>query len=123
MPRTRIRLQCDEPVKEILCRAIRAYASAAYPEGGSDCAQVARYTLLELARQIDTGIGPDNGCMEISRRPRAMVRAAIDYHFDCQDAVTGSGSAHQRELLYGLLRGEAVLACDLAAARDADHAA
>ena len=123
MSRARIRLQCDVPVKELLCRAIRAYARAAYPEGGSDCAQVARYTLLELARQIDAGISPDNGCVEISRRPRAMVRAAIDYHFDCQDAVSGSGSAHQRELLYGLLRGEAVRAECLAAARDADRVA
>ena len=122
MPSAKIALHCDLAIKEILCRAIREYAHAAYPEGGSDCAQVARYTLLELAQQIDAGI--TSGCqrVEISRRPRAMVKAAIAYYFDRQDAETGTGSARQRDLMNGMLRGGAVTRDELAAAVAADHA-
>ena len=121
MPPATITLQCDVAVKEILCRAIREYAHAAYPEGGSDCAQVARYTLLELAQQIDAGITPDNQRIVISRRPRAMVRAAIEYFYDRQDASAGTGSARQRELLKGALQGDVVTREELAAAVVADH--
>jgi hypothetical protein len=80
MATAKINLQCDPPVRDILCLAIRDYAHAAYPEGGSECAQVARYTLLDLAAQIEAGINPDSGAVLISRRPRAMVKAAITYY-------------------------------------------
>ena len=49
MANAKITLQCDIPVRNILCAAIRDYACAACPEGGSECAQVARYTLPDLA--------------------------------------------------------------------------
>ena len=87
-------LHCDNSIREILSRAIREYAHAAYPEGGSECAQVARYTLLNVA--------------------------AMDYHFDLIDAASGHGSAAQRELFAGLLKGEAITVGDLDAARAAD---
>jgi len=119
----KINLQCDVAVKDILCRAIRDYAYAAYPEGGSDCAQVARYTLLELAQQIDAGITPDRHCVEISRRPRAMFRAALEYYFELQDAASGEHSTHQRELMQGLLRGEMVTQPGLIQARAEDASA
>jgi len=122
MPPATITLQCDLAVKEILCRAIREYAYAAYPEGGSDCAQVARYTLLELVQQIAAGITAEQQQVEISRRPRAMVKAAIEYYFDRQDVVAGAGSARQRDLLNGLLLGELVTRDELAAAVAAGHA-
>jgi len=122
MPPATITLQCDVAVKDILCRAIREYAHAAYPEGGSDCAQVARYTLLELAQQIDAGITTGHPHVEISRRPRAMVKAAIEYLFDRQDAGTGAGSVRQRELMHGMMRGKMVTLEDMAAAVTADRA-
>jgi len=122
MPPAKITLQCDVAVKEILCRALREYAHAAYPEGGSDCAQVARYTLLELAQLIDAGITPGHPQVEISRRPRAMVKAAIDYYYDREDAGAGTSSARQRELLHGMMRGEMVTREELAAAVAADRA-
>jgi len=117
-----ITLRCDVGVRDILCLAIREYAHAAYPDGGSDCARVARYTLLELAQLIDDGITSDRGHVEISRRPRAMVKAAIVYYFDRQDAESGAASARQRELMLGMLKGTAVTLDDLAAAAAVDHA-
>jgi hypothetical protein len=122
MPPATITLQCDTGVRDILCRAIREYAHAAYPDGGSDCAQVARYTLLELAQQIDAGISSDQERVEISRRPRVMVKAAIEYFFDRQDAATGTASTRQRELMLGMLRGGVVTRDDLAAAAADDQA-
>lgn len=116
-------LTCDVMVRDILCQAIRDYAVAAYPPGGSDCAQVARYTLLELAGQIEAGINGVQGSVEISRRPRAMVRAAVNYLFDRGDAESGTGSAHRRVLFEELLRGIPVTRERLEAARAADEAA
>jgi hypothetical protein len=114
-------LQCDLAVKEILCRSIREYAHAAYPEGGSDCAQVARYTLLELAQQIDAGITADSRRVEVSRRPRAMLKAAIEYFYDRRDAGSGGSSVRQRDLMKAMLRGTVVTGEEMAAAVAADH--
>jgi len=118
----KLTLHMDVDVKEILCTAIREYARAAYPEGGSDCAQVARYTLLQLAQQIDAGITPQLQRVEISRRPRAMIKAAIEYHFDREDTASGGCSVRQRTLLNGLLQGEAVTRDGLEQARGDDAA-
>jgi hypothetical protein len=113
-------LHCDVAIKDLLCRAIREYAHAAYPEGGSDCAQVARYTLLEAASAIDTAINADQDQAVISRRLRTTLKAAIDYHFDCQDAASGTGSIHQRAVFAGLLAGEPLSREALDAAMAAD---
>ena len=123
MASAKITLHCDEPVRDILCTAIRDYAVAVYPPGGSECAQVARYTLLELADQINDGIGPESGSVEISKRPRAMVKAAIQYYFDRVDAKTGTGSVHRRELFLQLLRCTPASVVDLEKAAADDMAA
>ncbi len=118
-PRT-IRLSCDVTVKDILCTAIREYAYAVYPVGGSECAQTARYTLLELASDIDAAITGDSETAEISRRPKAMVRAALEYYFDRADAAQGSVSVQQRILFDNLLQEQPVTHTQLEAARAAD---
>jgi hypothetical protein len=113
-------LRCDVAISDLLCRAIREYAHAAYPEGGSDCAQVVRYTLLEAASAIDTAITTDHGEAVISRRLRTTLKAAIDYHFERQDAASGTGSVHQRAVFTGLLAGEPLSRAALDAAMAAD---
>jgi hypothetical protein len=116
MAARKITLHCDVAVSDIVSMAIREYAHAAYPEGGSECAQVARYTLLELAADIQAGITEHSQSVEISRRPRAMVKAALEYHFNRMDEVQGVNSTHQRQLFAGLLDGETVTASELQAA-------
>ena len=118
--RKKITLCCDVTVRDVLCTAIREYAHAAYPEGGSECAQVARYTLLELAADIDAGIAEDNETVEVSKRPRAMVKAALEYYFNRADAAQGLTSSHQRALFGGLLQEQKVTCSDLEAAMAAD---
>jgi hypothetical protein len=111
MAAKKIILHCDIPVRDIVCSAIRDYAHAAYPDGGSECAQVARYTLLELADQINAGINDDSHAVEISRRPRAMVKAAFEYYFNRLDEEEGVTSSRQRQLFIELL-GEKPLTLD-----------
>lgn len=117
----RIKLSCDVTVKDVLCAAIREYAHAAYPEGGSECAQVARYTLLELAADIDAGITAGNETVEVSKRPMAMVKAALEYYFNRADAAQGTGSTQQRALFDSLLQEQRVSRSDLDAAMAADR--
>ena len=109
-------------MRDILCTAIREYAHAAYPEGGSDCTQLARYTLLELAAEINAGISAEKTSVEISKRPRAMVKAALEYYFNRQDETCCAASRHQRELFVSLLNGEPVTRIELEAAVAVDRA-
>ena len=118
--RKKIRLCCDPDIRDILCTAIREYAHAAYPVGGTECAQLARYTLLELAAEIEAGITGENESIEVSKRPRAMVRAALEYYFNCRDETQGLTSTHQRALFDRLLQEQAVMRSDLEVALVAD---
>ena len=118
--RKKIKLYCDPDVRNILCTAIREYAHAAYPVGGTECAQLARYTLLELAAEIEAGITGENESIEVSKRPRAMVRAALEYYFNCRDETQGLTSTHQRALFERLLQEQAVMRSDLEVALAAD---
>lgn len=118
--RKKIQLCCDPDVRDILCTAIREYAHAAYPVGGTECAQVARYTLLELAAEIEAGITGENELIEVSKRPRVMVRAALEYYFNRSDETRGLTSIHQRALFDSLLQGQAVKRSDLELALAAD---
>jgi len=120
MASRKIILRCDIPVRDILCTAIREYAHAAYPEGGSECAQVARYTLLQLAAEINDGISEEKRSVEISKRPRSMVKAALEYYFNRQDEACGTESIRERELFVSLLGGAAVTRIELEAAVAAD---
>jgi len=121
MAARKITLHCDVAVSDIVCSAIREYAHAAYPEGGSECAQVARYTLLELAANIDAGISEHSQSVEVSKRPRAMVKAAFEYYFNRLDEVQDVTSIHQRQLFAGLLEEKPVTASELQAAVERDN--
>ena len=121
MASRKIVLHCDIPVRNILCTAIREYAHAAYPEGSSECTQVARYTLLELAAEISDGISEEKVSVEISKRPKPIVMAALEYYFDRQDEACSSTSTHQRELFVRLLNGETVTRVELDAVVAADR--
>ena len=118
--RKKIKLCCDPCIRDILCTAIRDYAHTAYPVGGSECAQIARYTLLELAAGIEAGITGENQSIEVSKRPRAMVRAALEYYFNRNDESTGLTSTHQRALFESLLQEQPVMRSDLEVALAAD---
>jgi hypothetical protein len=58
--------------------------------------------------------------VEVSKRPRAMVKAALEYYFNRADAAQGLTSSHQRALFDGLLQEQKVTCSDLEAAMAAD---
>lgn len=99
-------LDCPEQLKQDLCAAIRLYAQAAYPAGGSECAQVARETLMDTARSIDEQFAV-SGRAEISRRLRAQLMAALDYYTEAAESEDPSISGGI-SLLRLALKGEAV---------------
>lgn len=80
-----------------LVRAIQSYALAAYPPGGSECAQVARETLMNTATLIETGC-LEGKFVEISSRQRPLLKAAVNWYCGEMKQEAG-GPLHQ-----GLLR-------------------
>ena len=79
-------------------------------------------TLAVAAGSVDAGISDACHHVTISKRPRAMLKAAIEYHFDRRDAEQGTTSVYQRELFRGLLQEQPVTGPDLEAAVAADQA-
>jgi len=63
-----------------LAQALSSYANAAFPPGGSDCAQVSRETLLESARQIAAQAAGATGA-QLRRRQRTLFKAALQWYF------------------------------------------
>jgi len=68
------------PLQTALCQALRDYAEAAYPPGGSECGQVARAALMDAAVALETGFAESGSQAEVSRRLRAHIKAAVTYY-------------------------------------------
>jgi hypothetical protein len=78
-----VRIDCDRETAAALAEAIRTYAEAAYPPGGSECAQVAHQALKDTARSIDSAAAAGAaGGLEIPRRQRAMLKTAVDWYLE-----------------------------------------
>ena len=67
-------IDCDAASARELAGALRAYADAAYPPGGSECAQVARGTLLDTAAACERHSG---GVLPLRRRQMPILRTAV----------------------------------------------
>ena len=78
MKRKTVLVPCDGLTARALGIAIRAYTAAAYPEGGSECAQVARNVLLDAAASCERH---DGGDLPLRRRQIALLRACVHWYF------------------------------------------
>lgn len=65
---------CNPEQARALARVIRAYADAAFPTGGSECAQVSRATLLDTAARCEQHAG---GALGLRRRQLPVLRGAV----------------------------------------------
>lgn len=84
-------VRCSAEQAAALAQALRAYAEAAYPPGGSECAQVARETLRDSAAAIEQAASSDQGA-QLRRRQRALIRTAVAwYHNDQQQDDDAEG--------------------------------
>ncbi|MGD2081461.1 MAG: hypothetical protein PVF91_00750 [Chromatiales bacterium] len=118
MARKTFVVRCAPGPRRVLCEAVRGFADAAYPPGGSDCAQAARAALLGVAEALKSTTAPET---EVSVRVRAMLKSAVRWHFEQMEQATCRCAAQQRALALAALAGEAISDADLrdAAARDA----
>jgi hypothetical protein len=87
--------------RQVLTELIRCFAAAAYPPGGSDCAQVARETLLGTAEQIARSDGP----AVASTRQRPLLKQAVKWYFS---ELSPGNRAVQEQPLLDLLAGRPV---------------
>jgi hypothetical protein len=95
-PRARtITVDCDAGLSCQVGDAIACYADAAYPRGGSECAQIARETLLDTAARCRAHGG---GVLELPKRQIPLVKAALRWY--CEN--DGASDAPTAERLRGL---------------------
>lgn len=78
MRRKTVQLRLTADASAAIAEAVAAYANAAYPPGGSECAQVSRETLLDSAKRIATAAGNE---VSIRKRHLPMLRAAINWYY------------------------------------------
>jgi hypothetical protein len=94
MPGRTFRLHCTPEQAGEAALALETYALAAYPPGGSECAQVARQALLDSARLIrENGAGAD-----LRKRQRAMLKSGIAWYY----SPDGPGEAQRRQEMLAL---------------------
>jgi len=79
-----LKIRADSVMHAQLVAALRVYAEAAYPPGGSECGQAAREALLNVALQLEAAGGET---VQISRRVRPRLKAAIDYYAEQDSSV------------------------------------
>lgn len=91
-------LRCTDDQAAALAAALQAYATAAYPPGGSECAQVAQQTLQETAQLIARDAGGTSGA-QIRRRQRSIVKAAVSWYFSAE----GPGPKSDAQAMLALL--------------------
>ena len=102
-----LQLHCPQALIEVLCQAIELYAAAAYPPGGSECAQAARESLRSAAQSLRANFDPQVGTTSMSRRIVTHVKAALEYYFAEQN-VDNSLQLKQQELVFKALHGQPV---------------
>ena len=93
---------------ETLCRAIRLYAAAAYPAGGSECAQSAREAMLNAAQQLEAQFDIQTETTRMSRRISSHVKAAVDYYYDQPEQREDDVQQRHKELLLSVLKGQRI---------------
>lgn len=79
-----LEIHADSALCGQLASALRFYAGAAYPPGGSECGQSAREALLNVAIQLEAAGGES---VQISRRIKPRLKAAIEYYAEQNEAV------------------------------------
>lgn len=73
-------LHIDEDQLAELVAVLQRYAHAAWPPGGSECAQASREALLTAAQAMQDSY--HSGEAQFNRRQRATFRAALEYHME-----------------------------------------
>lgn len=92
----RFQIICDQDAAGLLGIVIRCYGDAAFPPGGSECAQASREALHAIAGNIENHAA-GNGALVSSRQTR-LLRSAVSWYFHEVES-----SRQKERLLMGLL--------------------
>lgn len=96
-------ISLDKEDRQRVFEALVAYANAAYPPGGSECAQASHQALVDLARAV---VLSDKKPLKIKKRQLPMVKAAINWYYS-SDSDSDSNTGRVRvdtELLISKLK-------------------
>jgi hypothetical protein len=76
-------IECPDNLRETLATVITQYAYAAYPPGGSECAQASREALQTLAQNIKPEMtnSTDDSYFTMKARQRSILKGAINWYF------------------------------------------
>jgi hypothetical protein len=102
-----LRLACGPRSCALLCEAIEGYAAAAFPPGGSECAQASRESLLTLAAGWRAQQAAA-GAITLRSRQRPLLRAAVTTYFEQLSGLPPDAAGPRRDRLLALLQGEAI---------------
>jgi hypothetical protein len=75
-------LHIDEDQLAELVAVLQRYAHAAWPPGGSECAQASRDALITATEAMREGYTEHPGEAQFNRRQRATFRTALEYHLE-----------------------------------------
>jgi hypothetical protein len=86
LARRTVSLDCDPRLAASLADAVAAYAHAAFPAGGSECAQASREALLGVA---ETCRQHRDGPLRLRKRQMGQIRAAVKWYTTERGEVDG----------------------------------
>ncbi len=66
----------------LFINALRQYAHAAWPIGGSECAQASRDSVLTLCDQLEAELASANDQISLNKRQRSVYKAALEFHLE-----------------------------------------
>ena len=80
-------LKLEAEAARQIATSVLAYADAAYPPGGSECAQATHQTLKELAVKISRS---HDSAINLKKRQLPLIKAAIRWYYS-EEAQPQSG--------------------------------
>ncbi len=97
MKKKQFQFPCDNDACSHLAKVLSTYVYAAFPIGGSECAQATRESLLDMAKRLADCKTDKFG---INARQRPMLKSAINWYF----SEVETDEARQNSLLEALMR-------------------
>lgn len=79
-----------------IATAVFVYAEAAYPAGGSECAQATNQTLKELAKAIGNS---HEIPFSYKKRQKPMIKAAVKWFYSADNPLEHDTSIEPEQLL------------------------
>jgi len=114
-------IYCSEAMKDLICQSMLEYADYAYPAGVDECSLAAREALIDCEKAMQKHFDAEKNQTVISRRIRALVKLAIQYHFRVLTQETEQHYAHEIAVLLDVASGDNILESTYLAAKSQDQ--